>query len=199
MAYIIYGLGNAGDEYAVTRHNTGRMALDAYYDAHDDFDDTQYDKKKSAHTARCGGGKSATLLVWYEGFMNNSGKALVSLVKNQKQAEQTIVIYDDVDLPLGSFKISFDRGDGGHNGLKSVISYLKTKKFIRVRIGVAQTTPKGKLKKPRGEDAFKKYLLSPFKPDERKQLKKVFKAVSEALDCLRTQKREKCTSMHHLP
>ncbi|MDP3989387.1 MAG: aminoacyl-tRNA hydrolase [bacterium] len=199
MAYVIYGLGNAGDEYVHTRHNAGRMAVELYCSKHGECGDFVYDKKTRTYQAKIAGGKKGATAILYEGFMNNSGRALVSLVKNIKEAERTIVIYDDIDLPFGSYKISFDRGDGGHNGLRSVIQHIKTKKFIRIRIGVAQTTPRGVIKKPKDKEQFKTYLLSPFKPDELKQLKKICASIAKAIDCLCSETREKCMSLYHMP
>ena len=95
--------------------------------------------------------KETLLLVEPDNFMNNSGKSIVSFVKNKKQAAQTVVIYDDLDLPVGTFKISFNRGSGGHRGLDLSFA-LKTREFVRIRVGISPTTPSGKLKKAiRGE------------------------------------------------
>ena len=193
MNYVIFGLGNADAEYEGTRHNVGRMAVLHYWKKNEDFSDWAGSKKASGEVATMPGAK----LLLYSGYMNNSGRAITGLVGSAKQAERAIVIYDDIDLPLGDIRISFDRGDGGHNGIKSVIKHLKTRKFVRVRIGVAPKTPTGKMRKPTGEEVVRKFLLSPFKADEQRELKKVFKRVAEALDCLRTEKREKCMSLHN--
>ena len=83
--------------------------------------------------------------------MNNSGKSLFPLIKSKKTAEQLVVVYDDLDLPLGTLKVSFNRGSGGHRGLDSIIKALKTREFTRIRIGTSSATPSGKIKKPIGE------------------------------------------------
>jgi len=74
--------------------------------------------------------------------MNNSGVAVVPLIK-QKRLKRFNCIYDDIDLPLGKMKISFNRSSGGHNGLNSIIKKLKSQEFTRIRIGIALSTPSG--------------------------------------------------------
>ena len=145
--YIVVGLGNPTEELACTRHNTGRMAADFLAE-------------------KIRGIKVLTP----DTFMNHSGKFVVKHVKSKKAAEKLIVIYDDLDLPLGTMKISYNRGSGGHKGLESVIKALKTKEFIRIRIGI------GKKKD------VEKHILTEFKKSESEVLKKVFKKVAEAVD-----------------
>jgi PTH1 family peptidyl-tRNA hydrolase len=94
------------------------------------------------------------------------------------------VIYDDLDLPLGTMKVSYNRSSGGHKGVESIIKALKTEAFIRIRIGTSSSTPSGKLKKPQGEKAVEKHILSDFKKPEVDVLKKVFKKVEVALEAL---------------
>jgi len=119
-------------------------------------------------------------------FMNKTGSAVVKVVKSKKAAQKLIVIYDDLDLPLGSMRISYDRGSGGHNGLESIIKALKTREFIRIRIGIAPTTPSGKLKRPAGGAALEKHILSDFKKSEMDKLKKVFKSVVSAVEVIKS-------------
>ena len=157
--YIIVGLGNPGEEFVGTRHNTGRMAVD--------------------YISKFGGTQAK--FIFPETFMNKSGLAVAKVVKSKKAAEKLVVIYDDLDLPLGSLKISFNRSSGGHKGLESIIRALKTEAFIRIRIGISPTTPSGKLKKPQGERAVEGYILGQFKKSELEILKKVFPKVSQII------------------
>ena len=159
--YIVIGLGNPGEQYARTRHNTGRMAADFVSDKV----------------------KGIKVLV-PDTFMNLSGKFVAKHVKSKKAAEKLVVIYDDLDLPLGSMRISYNRSSGGHKGLESVIKALKTEAFIRIRIGIAPTTPSGKLKKPQGESAVDKHILGEFKKPEMEILKKLFKRVQGAVEAI---------------
>ncbi|MBI2673734.1 MAG: peptidyl-tRNA hydrolase [Candidatus Zambryskibacteria bacterium] len=146
--YIIVGLGNSGEEYARTRHNTGRMAADFI-----------------------AGKIEGIRVVTPDTFMNNSGSAVAKAMVG-KSAKKLIVIYDDLDLPLGAIKISYNRGSGGHKGVESIIKALKTKEFIRIRIGIDRNVE------------VEKYILSEFKKSEYEVLKKVFKRVQEAIETI---------------
>ncbi len=179
MAWVIVGLGNPGSEYENTRHNAGRMALFSYAKKND-ADEWREDKKAQATVTKIG----TTVLVLPDTFMNKSGSAVVKYVKSVKAAEKMIVVYDDLDLPIGKIKLSYDRGSGGHRGLDSVMSAVKTRAFTRIRVGVSPETPGGKLKKPHGEDEVNKFILAKFKPTEIDELKKVFKRAHEALDAI---------------
>jgi PTH1 family peptidyl-tRNA hydrolase len=190
MPYIIVGLGNPGEEYENTRHNTGRIMLEAFRLAHN-FPEWKEDKKAKALLSKEKVGKESALLIEPNNFMNNSGKSIVPFVTGKKAIEKTVVIYDDIDLPLGIIKISFNRSSGGHNGLESIIKNLKTREFDRVRVGVSKMTTIGVAKKPKGEEAVLKFLLGEFKKDELDTLKKISKTVSSAIETVILEGREK--------
>ncbi len=180
MSYIFVGLGNPGEEYEGTRHNTGRILLTILgkqYDA-----EWKEDKKLSAKVAKIKVGKSPVTLVLPDTFMNNSGKSVKPLVTSIKGVEKLVVVYDDLDMPFGNSKISFNRSSGGHRGLESIIKAIKTEKFARVRVGISPKTPAGKMKKPSGEDSVMKVIMGKFKPEEMLVLKKIGKKVTEALE-----------------
>lgn len=160
--YIIVGLGNPGEEYARTRHNAGRMAED-------------YIAKS---------GKINAKFIFPDTFMNKSGVAVVKVVKSKSVAGKLIVIHDDLDLPLGALKISYNRSSGGHRGVESIIRALKTSEFIRIRIGISPSTPSGKLKKPKGDKKVLDFILGKFKPSEEVVLKKVFKHAQGAVEAI---------------
>ena len=180
MSYIIVGLGNPGEEYANTRHNTGRMLVKWFGKEHEA--EWKTDKKLNADVAKIKIGKSPVVLVVPDTFMNNSGKSVKPLVTSIKQAEKLIVIYDDLDLPFGSSKISFNKSSGGHKGLEAIIKAIKTEKFARVRVGISPTTPTGKIRKPQGDDSVTKVILGQFKPAELLELKKLSKKANLALE-----------------
>ena len=180
MAYIFVGLGNPGEEYKETRHNTGRMLVEWFGKSLEA--EWKLDKKLNATVAKVKLGKTPVTLVLPETFMNNSGKSVKPLVTSVKAAEKLLVIYDDLDLPFGTNKISFNKSSGGHRGLESIIKNIKTEKFARVRAGISPTTPSGKIKKPKGEDAVTKVILGKFKEEDLKELKKLSKKVNEALE-----------------
>lgn len=192
MQYFIVGLGNPGEEYANTRHNAGRMVVEAFRKKND-FPEWSLDKSLKALVSKGSWGKDKIILVEPDNFMNVSGKSLAPLVKNAKDAERTIVVYDDLDLPLGGIKISFNRSSGGHKGVESVIKALKTREFARLRIGVCPTTPSGKLKKPKGEEALLDFIVGPFKKAELDEVKKVAKKGAEALALILDEGREIAT------
>ena len=183
MSYIFIGLGNPGIEYEETRHNTGRLLLEWFGKSLGA--EWKADKKLNASVTKVKIGKSPVTLVLPDTFMNNSGKFLKAMfplgLASGKQAEKLMVIYDDLDLPFGSAKISFNKSSGGHKGLESIIKALKTEKFARIRIGISPTNSSGKIKKPSGEETVMKVILGKFKPDELSELKKLTKRVSEAL------------------
>ena len=107
------------------------------------------------------------------------------------------MIYDDLDLPIGRMKISFNRSSGGHNGLDSIIKCVKSQEFLRIRIGISPETPGGKLKKPSGEKAVLDFLLKDFKESEIAELKKVAKKVGESLECFATEGKDKMMSVYN--
>lgn len=193
MSYIIAGLGNPGDEYENTRHNTGRMILDYIQKKYGD--EFEFNKKLNSHVCQAKIGKEKVILIAPETFMNLSGKAIAPLVKSTKAAEKLIVIYDDFSLPLGKIRISYNRSSGGHNGLESIIKAVKTEAFVRIRIGTARENTKGNAKLINGEDKIEKFILGKFKEDEMKVLKKIGKIVTEAVEVLIKEGREKAMSM----
>ena len=173
---LVVGLGNPGKEYENTRHNTGRILVGII------------EKKLEDQKIK---------FITPDTFMNNSGKAVAPLIKSKKDLENLVVIYDDVDLPLGKIKISFNRSSGGHNGLGSIIKHLKTEEFLRIRIGISPTTPTGKIKKPKGEEAMLKFLLGEFKKPELEILKKLSKTVAEAVETIFSESKEKAMSLYN--
>lgn len=196
MSYIIVGLGNLGQEYENTRHNTGRIILN-YIKNEFSGDDFTFEKKVNALVSEIKIGKEKIRLLEPETFMNNSGKSVAYLVKSVKSAEKLVVIYDDFNLPIGKIRISYNRSSGGHNGLESIIKSIKTEAFIRIRIGVAPENSKGLAKVPHGDDKIEKFILGKFKEDEIKILKKISKKVSEAVEMLVKEGRDKAMSIYN--
>ena len=174
---LIVGLGNRGEEYTKTRHNAGRIILE-YIAKAQEFSDWKNDMKTKSLRAKGEIDSEKFDFMLPETFMNNSGNAVAGVIDGPKKLKNLVVVYDDIDLPLGSLKISFNRSSGGHNGLESVIKRVKSREFVRIRIGVSPHTPTGKLKKPSGEAAVLKFLLGAFKDDELKELKKLSKKIT---------------------
>lgn len=173
---LVVGLGNPGVEYEKTRHNAGRILAG------------MIEKKLTGNKIK---------FLTPDTFMNNSGPAVAKALAGKKALKDLIVIYDDIDLPLGKIKISFNRSSGGHNGLGSVIKHLKSEEFLRIRIGTAPVTPSGKIKKPKGEKAILNYLLGDFKKSELETIKKLSKKVAEAVECIFSEGKEKAMSLYN--
>lgn len=200
MTHIIVGLGNPGEEYKDTRHNTGRIVLEEFAKTIS-ADNFVFDKKRNALSAEGKVKKEKVLLLSPETFMNKSGSALSKLVKVAKSkiykkgvAENLVVIHDDLDIPLGKFKISFNKSSGGHKGVESIIKAVGTEAFVRVRIGISPETTGGKLKKPTGGEVVEDFIVAPFKKSELELIKKTAKKVGEGLLVLVEHGREKTMS-----
>lgn len=114
---LIIGLGNPGKEYEKTYHNVGFLAID-------------YLNKCQASNIRCQVLKSNV-------FMNESGKFVAKTMRKIGiKPDEILIVHDDSDIEIGNYKISFSRGSAGHNGVESIIKSLKTKNFLRLRIGI---------------------------------------------------------------
>lgn len=178
--HYIAALGNPGADYATTRHNVGWLVLDLVAAA------CQLGERIAA--ARYSGevregaiaGQSVTV-IYPTTFMNNSGVAVSKLVP-RSAAAALIVVYDDVDLALGEVKVSFGRGDGGHNGVKSIIEKLDTRDFIRIRVGISPMGLfSGKVKRPVA-DKLQRYVMGHFTKRELAKVAEVALRVSAILE-----------------
>lgn len=189
---LVVGLGNPGQKYVHTRHNIGRDVLLEII-SRGDFSDVQ--SERYAHSLVSLGNvgsmdispQSATdtvkrlVIAFPETFMNRSGEAVRALMKKYELTpEEVVVVYDDIDLSFGRVKISKDRGDGGHNGIKSVVEHLGTKNFSRIRIGICPTDENGEKDKPH-KDVVSRYVLGHLSPKETEALPGVINRVEEAL------------------
>lgn len=165
---LIVGIGNPDAEYAETRHNVGWMFLD-------------WLQKKYK-----GGSIGGTKVTYCkpDTYVNESGKAVV-LAKKQTKAknEDIIVIQDDLDIPFGNCKLSFEKNSGGHRGIESIIKALKTTAFHRIRIGTGvRALDKARAQSESKRDEFvKEFVLKKFTPSEREELPGIFKAAEVRL------------------
>ncbi|HQC46116.1 MAG TPA: aminoacyl-tRNA hydrolase [Candidatus Paceibacterota bacterium] len=193
---IIVGLGNPGSEYSKSRHNTGRIILETIADK---FDFSLWKNESKYKLERSKGdinGRKFDFIL-PDTFMNNSGNAVAVFIKDKKKLRDLVVIYDDIDLPFGSYKISFNKSSGGHKGLESIIKKVKSKEFVRIRVGISSKTSKGRAKKPKGEEAVLKYLLGNFKEDELKELKKISKEIALVLELISKEGKDKAMSVYN--
>ena len=118
-------------------------------------------------------------------FMNLSGKTVACLVHKHKiPLSDLLVIYDDLDLPVGKIRLRQSGSSGGHKGMNSIISALGSEDFPRIRVGIGR--PQGE-KQPMSEDAVVNYVLSDFSRQEEAMIKPAVARVAEAIDCFLTQ------------
>jgi PTH1 family peptidyl-tRNA hydrolase len=143
---IIAGLGNPGIQYEETRHNFGFMAIDKFAEIHH----IEINQKKGSFVFGTGiienkqREKVDAVLVKPLCYMNNSGVAVKAVLKQMNlEPEALLVVYDDIDLPLGKVRIRQMGSSGGHRGIESIIEKLGTKVFTRLKLGIGEQ-PKGK-------------------------------------------------------
>jgi len=164
---MVSALGNPGEEYENTYHNIGRVFLERIVKSRNIEKFSSYDKFKYAK-------KGKIVFVEPKTFMNDSGAGLKKALAYFKiKKAELVVIHDDADLAIGSFKLSYGRGSAGHKGVESVIKNLKTKNFWRLRIGIRPDYKSKKRKKAM------QFVLSKIGKKESKLFEKVF---SECLD-----------------
>ena len=183
---LIVGLGNPGRTYIHNRHNIGFRCLNYFAKFHS----IRFNQKQ-CH-ARVGGGEiqGEKLLLAKPGtFVNLSGKTVGCLVhKYDIPLSDLLIIYDDLDLPLGKIRLRPSGGSGGHKGMESIISALRSEDFPRIRVGIGRPQVEGLSNTD--EDVIVNYVLGDFTPEEEKVVKPVIIKVAEAIDCFLTQEIE---------
>lgn len=163
MIYTLVPLGNPGEKYIRTRHNAARIMLTLI--------ETHIEKIESVE------------VFIPETFMNESGRDVAEYLRF-KEGRELVVMYDDKDLPLGKIRISHDRGDGGHNGVKSIIESLGTREFVRIRIGIAPQDVDGKeVKAPHGMEV-QDFVMGKFREEEGVVLREVAPQVVGAIQAI---------------
>ncbi len=173
---LIIGLGNPGEKYANTRHNIGWQIVDSFLLEKQKKTSAQWQKNKKANCLflKKQIAEQETLLVKPLTFMNNSGQSVAVWQKKfNLSPENIIVIHDDSDINLGKIRISQNRSAGGHRGIQSIINHLKTKNFIRLRIGIK---PEREIKTP-----LEKFVLKKFSRAEKKQLASIISLSQQAI------------------
>lgn len=174
---LIVGLGNPGEEYVRSRHNAGFAMIDAFLEKAPKSNFAKIHGCKSFYWRGAYAGKPLFLQKPWT-YMNLSGEAVALLANSEQiQPEEIMVVYDDMDLPLGKLRIRKNGGSGGHNGINSIIDCLGTENFPRLRFGI------GKMENGRGSAGF---VLSEFTEEEKPLFEKVRNAAADAMIlCLR--------------
>lgn len=156
---LIVGLANPGDEYAKTRHNAGAWFVEAL--AKDADISLKYESKFRGLHCKAQLCDHPVHLLVPTTFMNLSGQAVKNCLSYLKINQHALLIaHDDIDLPVGTVRLKLDGGDGGHNGLKDIITMLSSKQFLRLRIGVGRPAHKNVVD----------YVLKPPSKDQRLQI-----------------------------
>ena len=171
---LIVGLGNPGIEYQFTPHNLGFLTIDRIANDHGI---NIRNRQCRALTARATIAGEPVVLAKPETYMNLSGLSVRELVEeHQVDVERDlIVIYDELDLPLGTIRIRQRGGSAGHNGMESILGALNTDEFLRIRLGIA---PERKV-----EDGVQ-YVLTPFRKAQEKVVVEVLDAAAQAVEMI---------------
>lgn len=171
--YLVAGLGNPGKKYIKNRHNVGFMAIEQL------AEENNIAINKTKFSSLYGKGsieKKEVILIKPQTYMNLSGTSIVQFLKWHKiKPEKLIVLYDDMDLPLGKIRIRPNGRSGGHNGLKSIIETINTQEFIRIRIGIDKPPPKV---------SPEKYVLMNFNKGEIEFIESGISAALNAIHCI---------------
>jgi len=171
--WAVVGLGNPGDEYAATRHNAGFLAVRRLARARGvELRGRAY----KARTAVLRGGDEDVLLALPQTYMNRSGASVREILgKNAVPLERLVVVYDDLDIPVGEIRVRKRGSPGTHKGMISIVEAVGSREFPRLRVGIGPL--------PAGEDAAD-YVLAPFGRDERELLERSLDEAGEALEMI---------------
>jgi PTH1 family peptidyl-tRNA hydrolase len=179
---LIVGLGNPGRTYTHNRHNVGFRCLNYIARLHS----IRFDHRQCrARVVLAEVGSEKLLLAKPRTFVNLSGDPVACLVhKHDIPLSNLLVIYDDLDLPLGKIRLRQSGSSGGHKGMNSIISALGSEDFPRIRVGIGRPQVE---EQSLSEDAIVNYVLSDFSRQEEAIIKSVIAKVAEAIDCFLTQ------------
>lgn len=185
--FLVVGLGNPGNKYTYTRHNSGFLCLDMLSDKLNIRIDRLKFKSLICDTTING---HRCIVMKPQTFMNNSGEAVRECAAFYKiPAEKVIVIYDDISLDVGKLRIRRKGTDGGHNGIKSIIYHLNSDQFPRIKVGCG--------KKPHPDYDLADWVLSEFKKDEQKALEPALENACKALELLLDNNIEKAMNLYN--
>ena len=181
---LIIGLGNPGKAYAHNRHNIGFRCINHMARLHS-ISVKQHQCRSQVGTGEIAGVE--VLLAKPKTFVNLSGEAVGRLMRKYNIAtDNLIVIYDNLDLPLGKLRLRPGGSAGGHKGINSIISALGSKVFCRIKVGIGRPTKEdGTLVTDEGNIVG--YVLSDFTPEEEEIVKPAIARIAEAIKCIITE------------
>ena len=187
LTHLVVGLGNPGDKYTFTRHNTGFMALDFIAEKCGVRVDRARFKSLCAD-ARLG--EHRVLLMKPQTFMNLSGEAVREAADFYKiPPENILVLFDDINFDVGVMRIRRNGSDGGHNGIKSIIYQLNSDAFPRVKIGVG--------KKPSPDYDLADYVLGTYSDADKKTLFSMFSRVYDGVELILSGQIDKAMNLYN--
>lgn len=171
---LIVGLGNPGEKYAHSRHNFGFAVADALQKKlAPSSENFSFEKKCNSLIYKTAG----VLIAKPQAFMNNSGSAVQNIMNFYKlKSADLVVVHDDFDLPLGKLKLATGGGAAGHHGVESIIKFLSTPNFLRMRLGIF-----GQELKKIHDIKAEKIVLDTFSSKEKGEVKHVVKRAVEAI------------------
>lgn len=174
---LIAGLGNPGKKYEKTRHNAGFIFVDYLWKKHRDkfsFSNWEENRKLKSEISFGKAEGKKIILLKPQTFMNSSGEAVKAALRYYKiKLSELIVVHDEIDLPLGKYRISTNRSSAGHRGVQNIIETLETKNFTRLRIGIGNRTNK--------KASIEKYVLGKFADKEFRVFRKILKGSANDL------------------
>lgn len=189
---LIVGLGNPGVKYESTRHNVGFMVLEHFLKDMEPVNKSNWDKNEKLKSEIYvmefqpkHGNAEKVILARPQTYMNNSGMAVSLIMKYYKvKPEDVWVVYDELDLPLGSMKIRQGGGAAGHHGVESIMAAIDTDKFYRFRMGIGLSKAHDELAKHKvkGEDVVLKGFRGGEASKARTMIKRGSKALQQALE-----------------
>ena len=183
--YLIAGLGNPGTKYKNTRHNIGFKVINLWSKS---LGVRLSGRRFQSRNTRAKFDNKEIILLCPATFMNQSGRSIRACLDFYSlQTENILVVHDDIDIPVGRIKVVRNGGAGGHKGILSLIHYLGTREFPRVKVGVGR---------PRHLESIEDYVLSPFYGDEKKIIERVIQMAVRACELFVSEGVE--SAMNHI-
>ena len=169
---LVIGIGNPGKKYENTFHNVGLRFVDFLKENRVSENEFKLHSSKIFSYVKSG----CVILAKSHTFMNQSGESVSRILKfSGTDPEKMLIVHDDSDIAIDSYKIAFDRGSAGHHGIDSITTHLKTHKFWRLRIGIREKNS-SENRTPASE-----FVLKKISPEERDLFENLFYKLSESV------------------
>lgn len=199
---LIVGLGNPGSKYEGVRHNLGFMAIDKFADRIKNQESSwKYKEKLKSEIMQLNlihdSNSLQLILAKPQTYINNSGLSVNLLASYYKlSVADVIVVYDELDLPLGKIKVRMGGAAAGHHGVESIIKALNDDQFVRIRLGIGDLKTQSAAHKSQHVNV-EKYVLETFRPDEKSKVKHMLKQAVQALEMVVKEGLAKAQNQFH--